>query len=105
MRDAVVPHGMAESRDDVVLAAHLVKALRTVAPVKRLVIGHRSEPTTWRRDRQRSGPRSRVAAVLVWEMSSTTTSCQARRPGAAVRSSQVPCGTQVNPLRAAAFRP
>ena len=89
VRHAVVPHRMAESRDNVALAADLGKALWAVAPVKRLVIGHRCEPTTWRRDRQRRGPRSRMAAVLAKEnvpydvlpLGLNIRRCRAQQPG------------------------
>ena len=48
MSHAIVPHGMAESIDNVVLASDLGEALRAVAPVERLVIDHWCEPTTCR---------------------------------------------------------
>ncbi len=40
VRHAIVPHGMAEGVDNMVLAADLGKALRAVAPVEGLVIDH-----------------------------------------------------------------
>ncbi len=84
--DPAVPHGVAEGPGDVLLAPHLGEALRAEAPVERLVrlfglrgrqVGH-GEPAY-------GNP--------------VTANPAARCDGQAV------CGTQRNPLRAAAVRP
>ena len=97
MGDTVVADGISQRQRDVVLAAHLLEALRPVAPVEGLVadlgrvrvVGH----VVSLRQPARSGARP--------------SSSEAEPPGGlgGVRSSQVPCGTQSDPLRAAAFRP
>ena len=88
--DMVVTNGVPQGTDYVVLATDLREPLRTITPVQRLVIIHpASLRLASRGDRGRTGFRG----------------SQPSTAGAGVRSSQVTCGTQTNPLRAAAFRP
>ena len=93
---ALVAHRVAQCADDVLLAADLVEAPRSVPPVEGLV-GHGSR--SYRRAPTRS-PAGRAAVLGDW------------RPGRASRcrsvssgGDQAICGTPQVPLRAAAFRP
>ena len=85
MRDMIVPDGVAKRVYDVVLATDLDKALRAITPIEGLIFIHR--PSLRLGGNTKRGRTGRIASRAV------------------VRSSQVTCGTQTNPLRAAAFRP
>ncbi len=109
MRYAVVPHGVAESPDDMVLATDLGEALGTVSPVEGLVVDHsaslRLAACVDRGRLRASGGLARCGTFAGRAATAEPGVIPEKTSGAVVRSSQVTCGTQANPLRAAAFRP
>ena len=84
----VVPDGVAERVADVVLAPDVGEALGPVPPVERLE-GHRSDDTPWVR---LSSPRLGMGG-------------RARKRPPLDAAARLDCGTRIDPLRAAAFRP